>query len=255
MPKASRGATGHAVARRIVAIRERWHTMQHPFFKAFGKGKLPIRAMGVYMAQHYKFVSLALPSFGSLFARAPADVRRSIIENLAEEAGLAAIDREGHQPHDHMLDIFAFTRASGLRDAEVRGMEPTPAWWARALHYVRTMEHEPVGVVLAMQSTQEGQQVALNRDLTLPAFAKHYGHPRGSRAIAFFEEHAEADEEHSTRQIELCVKYLDTPALQARAYVVCEEACKLRWASITDLHRALVLNDKPILPPGVTQVG
>jgi hypothetical protein len=89
------------IANRIVAIREQWHTKNHPFFKRFGEGKLPLRAMGLYMGQHYKFVTLVLPSFGYLFTRAPGDVRSSIIENLAEEAGLAAIQREGHKPHDH----------------------------------------------------------------------------------------------------------------------------------------------------------
>ncbi len=244
-------ARARATANRIVAIREKWHTKKHPFFRRFATGKLPLHAMGVYMAQHYHFVSMALPSMGHLMAKAPADVRLSIIENLAEEAGLAAIAREGHVPHDHMDDIFAFTRAAGLKDKEVRDLERTPAWWARTLHYVCTLQNEPVGVVLAMQSTQEGQQVALNTEVTLPAFAKHYGYPRGSRAIAFFEEHAEADEVHSDRQISLCMKYLDTPALVQRACVVAEEAVKLRWASISDLYRSEVLKEKPMLPPGV----
>jgi pyrroloquinoline quinone (PQQ) biosynthesis protein C len=247
------GATARerGVANRIVAIREKWHTKKHPFFRSFGAGKLPLRAMGVYMAQHYQFVTLVLPAFGHLLAKAPADVRLSVIENLAEEAGLAAIAREGHVPHDHMEDIFAFTRAAGLKDKEVRNLERTPAWWARTLHYVSTLQNEPVGVILAMQSTQEGQQVALNKEVTLPAFAKHYGYPRGSRAIEFFEEHAEADEEHSNRQITLCAKYLDTPALVQRACVVAEEAVKLRWASISDLYRTEVLKEKQILPPGI----
>ena len=238
-------------AKKIVAIRDKWHTKNHPFFREFGRGKLPMRAMGLYMAQHYRFVTWALPSFGLLLSKAPADVRLSIIENLAEEAGLMAIDRAGHKPHDHMLDIFAFTRAAGLKDKDVKALEQTPAWFARSLHYSRVMRDEPVGVALAMQATQEGQQVALNVDVVLPAFKKFYGYPRGSRAIAFFEEHAEADEEHSTRQITLCSKYLDTPAVQARAIQIAEEACRLRWESITDLYRSEVLKEKPILPHGI----
>jgi pyrroloquinoline quinone (PQQ) biosynthesis protein C len=238
-------------AERVVEIREKWHTKEHPFFKEFGKGKLPLRAIGMYMAQHYQFVTLVLPSFGVLYSRAPLDVRKVVVENLAEEEGLAAIDREGHEAHDHMMDIFAFTRAAGLKDAEVKALEPTPAWRARTLFYVRTMQEEPVGVVLAMQSTQEGQMVALNRDVTLPALDKHYGFKRGRREIAFFEEHEAADEVHSSKQIELCAKYLETPDLQKRALKVSEEACKLRWASFTDLYREFVLKEKPILPRGV----
>lgn len=237
-----------AIAKKIIAIREKWHTKNHPFFQEFAKGKLPLRAMGIYMAQHYRFVELALPAFGHLMARAPADVRYSLLENLAEEAGLQAIQREGHVPHDHMEDIFAFCRAAGLKDAEVRNLERTPAWWARTLFYNSCLRDEPIGVALAMQSTQEGQQVALNVEVTLPAFAKHYGYPKGSPEIAFFEEHAAADEEHSGRQLALTAKYVDTPELAARACWASEEACRLRWASITDLYQSEVLKEKPILP-------
>ena len=182
------GQAALQTAEQVVVIREKWHTKRHPFFQEMARGKLPIRAVGVFMAQHYQFVTLVLPSFGVLYSRAPLDVRKVVVENLAEEEGLAAIDREGHEPHDHMMDIFAFTRAAGLSDDEVRNMEPTPGWWARTLLYVRTMHEEPVGVVLAMQSTQEGQMVALNRDVTLPALEKHYGFPRGSPQVAFFED-------------------------------------------------------------------
>ena len=31
---------------RIIEIRDRWHTKRHPFFLAFGEGKLPLRALG-----------------------------------------------------------------------------------------------------------------------------------------------------------------------------------------------------------------
>jgi thiaminase len=53
----------------IVAIRERWHTKRHPFFQLLADGKLPLRALGVYMALHGKFVQQALASFGIVYAR------------------------------------------------------------------------------------------------------------------------------------------------------------------------------------------
>jgi hypothetical protein len=34
------------ITERILAIRDRWHTKRHPFFLAFGEGKLPLRALG-----------------------------------------------------------------------------------------------------------------------------------------------------------------------------------------------------------------
>jgi len=83
----------------------------------------------------------------------------------------------------------------------------------------------------------EGQQVALNVEVTLPAFQKHYGYKLGDPVIAFFQEHAAADAEHSGRQLALTAKYVNTPELAARAMWVAEEACRLRWASITDLYQ------------------
>src|SRR5882724_1303551 len=75
----SRGATRMArdgdfpssgpITERILAIRDRWHTKRHPFFLAFGEGKLPLKALGRYQALHYHFVSRALASFGLLYAR------------------------------------------------------------------------------------------------------------------------------------------------------------------------------------------
>lgn len=244
-------ASGSAIADQIVAIREKWHTKKHPFFRAMLDGSLPIKALGIYMAQHLKFVNKVVPSYGILVYRAPPDVRKAMVENLAEEEGLQAIPKEGHVPHDHWDMINTFCHASGMTDAEIEDLEITPGWWARTLHYVHVTQEEPVGVVLAMQSTQEGQQVALNTEITIPSFEKHYGYGKDDPEIGFFVEHAEADLEHSTRQLDLAARYLDTPELQKRALEVCEEAVKLRWASTNDIYRKYVLQEDELLPEGI----
>lgn len=239
------------IADRIVAIRDKWHTKNHPFFRMMLDGSLDLRPLGVYMASHYKFVELALPSFGFLLWKGPDDVKHSVIENLAEEAGLVAIPRPGHEPHDHTRMIFDFCNAAGLSDDEVKTLDIGPAWHGRRLHYVQTMRDEPLGVILAMQATQEGQQPALNKEITIPSFEKHYGFTKESKEIAFFVEHAEADEEHSQRQMELCEKYIDSASVAERALVICEEACMLRWESITEIYRSHVLHEERLLPPGM----
>jgi len=248
----ARSQPADGIGTTIVAIRETWHTKNHPFFQKMLDGSLPLRALGIYMAQHYKFVSRAVPSKGLIYWRAGADVRKAIAENLAEEEGVRAPPLEGHVAHDHWQMISNFCHAAGLSDDEIKNTEPTPAWWARTLHYLQTNRDEPVGVALAMESSQEGQQVALNSEVTIPSFEKHYGFTRDSAEISFFVEHAEADNGHSTRQLDLCTKYLDTPELRARAIEVCEQAVRLRWASITDLYRQHVLKEDELLPDGVT---
>src|SRR5882762_7565111 len=207
------------ITERILAIRDRWHTKRHPFFLAFGEGKLPLKALGRYQALHYHFVSRALASFGLLYARGYhfEEVRKMIAENIAEEEGLKAIPEPGHEPHDHNELILRFCRAAGLSDDEVRNTKMPPAWWARSLYMYHTTATEPVGVILAMQTTQEGQMPGLISEVLLPAFETHYGLKRNSPEIEFFTEHDAADVEHSRRQIELCGRHLDTPQLEARA--------------------------------------
>src|SRR5580704_4777399 len=126
-----------------------------------------------------------------------------------------------------------------------------PAWWARSLYMYHTTATEPVGVILAMQTTQEGQMPGLIGEVLLPAFDKHYGFKRTAPETEFFTEHDAADVEHSRRQIELCGRHLDTPQLEGRAEQVAQEICELRWASISELYRSEVLGEKEILPPGV----
>ncbi len=139
-----------SVTDEIVAIRDRWHTKNHPFFRAFGEGKLPLKSMGRYLALHYQFVSRALPSIAVLYSRVfeHEDVRKAIAENIAEEEGLKAIPGEGHKPHDHNEMIFRFCKAAGFSADDVRNIKMTPAWWARSLHYATVTTTEPLGVVL-----------------------------------------------------------------------------------------------------------
>ena len=248
----SKPGTG-SIADRIVDVRERWHTKKHPFFQAMTEGSLPLKVLGIYMANHYQFVQYAIPGMGLLYYRAPDDVRLALVENMAEEHGLLAIPGEDHDAHDHFDMIVDFCVAAGITAEEVRNTKMTPAWWARSLYYLHSLKDHPIGVALAMQSTQEGQQVALNNEVTLPAFEAHYGFTREAPEIAFFVEHAEADLEHSGRQLALAEKYLNTPELCAHALKVCEEVVKLRWASITDLYRRHVLDEPELLPDGVSE--
>jgi pyrroloquinoline quinone (PQQ) biosynthesis protein C len=239
------------VAHRITAVRDRWHTKQHPMFRELAEGKLDLRTLGIYMAQHAKYVRYGLEAFGLLYARAPSDVRKMLVENMAEEEGLIGGNTE-HGAHDHMQMIYDFCEAAGMTKGEVLDVEMTPAWWGRALYYLNTARAEPLGVVLAMQFTQEGQMPALNGEVVLPAFEKHYGLKRDSRAALFFAEHELADEDHSRRQLELAAKYLDTPELMHRAEEVAEEMCRLRWGCTSETYRIFHLGQRDALPPGVT---
>lgn len=234
----------------IVAIRDRWHTKNHPLFRDLAAGTLDIRVLAKYWALHAKYVQIGLQAFGHLYARAPADIRKMIVENIAEEEGLIGGYSE-HGAHDHMEMIYDFCDTAGLTREEVRETEMTPAWWGRALYYLTATREEPVGVVLAMYTTQEGQMPALNGEVVIPALERHYGFKRSDRAILFFTEHELADEDHSRRQLALAEKYLDTPELMARAASVAERMCRLRWGCTSETYRIEHLGAGDALPPGV----
>lgn len=241
------------ISARITAVRDTWHTKQHPLFQALAAGELDLKVLGIYMAQHAKYVRYGLQAFGHLYARGPADVRKMLAENMAEEEGLIG-GHSTHGAHDHMGMIHEFCEAAGMTADDVRDVDMPPGWWGRALYYLNVAREEPVGVVLAMQFTQEGQMPALNAEIVLPALERHYGLKRTDRAAMFFAEHEIADEEHSSRQLALAAKYLDTPALRDRAETVAQEMCRLRWGCTTDTYRHAHLGEREVMPPGIGQI-
>ena len=233
----------------IIAIRNRWHTKRHPLFADLAAGKLDLRVLATYMAQHAKFVKIAYQAFGMIITRASQDVQKMIIENLAEEEGLLA-GPDG-EAHNHMQMIFDFCDAAGMTRDEVLDVTPSAAWWGRSLYYRLVCETEPVGAALAMMATQEGQMPELNGEITIPALTGHYGFKRDSKEIRFFVEHEMADVEHSRKQLELCARHLENPADQERARMVADESCRLRWEATSDTYRTVALGQSDFAPPEV----
>ena len=160
------------IVERVNAIRDRWHTKRHPFFREFSEGRLPLKALGRYQALHYHFVSYALPSFGLFYARAYKfeDIRKMMAENLAEEEGFKAIPQEGHEAHDHNeLDVPLLQSRAGLTDAEVRNTKMTPVWWARSLYYYNTAVVEPINVGWRCRRPRKAKCQTLSAIVLLPA--------------------------------------------------------------------------------------
>ena len=242
---------GERAAAEIVALRETWHTKNHPFYLGFHDGTVGLEAMAKLMAQHYQHVLRALPSFGLIYAKAPPDGRRFILENLAEEEGLVAGPGEDREPHDHTELIFRYCRYAGMADDEVRATEQLPAWRARSYFYLAVVRDEAFPVIVAMQSTQEGQQPAINGERTLPAFKKFHGLEMDDPAIEFFAEHYIADADHSSRQIQLVERLLRTEEMAARAVEIATVAVKTRWACMNEIYRIAVLGERDPLPEGI----
>lgn len=226
----------------LIAVRDRWHCKNHPFYDRLAEGRLDLRHLGTFLTQHYLHVAQVFRSIGVTYAKAPDDIARFILENLAEEAGMRGID-EDHEAHDHSELIFRFTRHCGLSDEQVKGAQMLPTWLARAALFWWVTDHEHPAIRMALQSTQESQLVGENAERVIPALTTHYGFTREAPEIHFFVEHAEADVKHGNIMFALVDKHCDTPQLRSRALEIAEQACRLRWVAFNELYRVTVLGE------------
>ncbi|MGE0744988.1 MAG: TenA family transcriptional regulator [Rhodospirillales bacterium] len=223
---------------RLIAIRDRWHCRNHPFYADLAAGRLELRHLGTFLVQHYLVVRQIFRTIGIAYAKAPDDIARNIIENLAEEAGLLGID--GHAAHNHTDLILAFTRHVGIADDDVRGGELLPTWLARAALMRWVTEAEPAAIRFAVQASTESQLVGENGGVVVPALVEHYGFRTDDPTIGFFTEHAFADVKHGDEMYALVDRHVVSPDDQRRAEMWTTRMCRLRWASFNELYRETV---------------
>ena len=235
-------AANRPVSQELIAIRERWHCMNHPFYDRLSEGALNLEHLAFFLVQHSLLVRQIFRSIGVTYAKSPDDIAHFIVENLAEEAGILGID--GGEAHDHRELIFRFTRHCGWTDDDVRSAELLPTWFARAAYYWWITDAEPPIVRIAVQATQESQLVGENGARAVPALIKHYGFSEESPEIGFFIEHATADVKHGDILLGLVDKHAITIELRERALRLAEQTCKLRWVSFNELYRVTHLGEE-----------
>lgn len=234
---------------RLIGIRDRWHCKNHPFYGDLAAGRLELRHLGAFLVQHYLVVRQIFRSIGLAYAKAPDDIARNIIENLAEEAGLIGID--DREAHNHTDLILAFTRHCGIDDEAVRHGELLPTWLARAALMRWITEAEPAALRMAVQASTESQLVGENGEVVVPALVAHYGFREDDPTIGFFTEHAFADVKHGNEMYELVDRHVVSRDDRRRAEMWTTRMCRLRWASFNELYRETVegVRLEDTLPP------
>ena len=244
---ADRSTSRPSLADEVVAIRDKYHTRNHPFFDDWAAGKLTLEQMGRYMAQHYFLVQEILRPYGLIYARGPFDVQAFIIENLAEEQGLIGDDHAGPGKNHNQI-LLRWTEACGLSVADVtRQTRPVPHLRALLDYQWRLAYKEPWQVWLASQACLESQQVGI-QERTLPALQKYYGFGAGNERIEWFEEHLTADQEHGRRFFQLLNKHVKDDQLAAECRNAAEEACKIRWLYLNDVYDQYVKGEPLRVP-------
>ena len=219
---------------RLEAARAPSHGGMHPFSRAWVEGGLSREQLGRWAIQHHYYIDLIPQQFAFLFSRLPdLDARLFLLENLLGEE-----DPKGRHP-----DLLVrFGQACGVdadafRTSEIRG-EILPATramrsWVWELVAFRTPAEAAAGIMVGL----EGQ---------LPTLYPRYVEALKKMSftddeLRFFYVHIEGDVEHNRLGLEICERYATTPELQDRAVATVKASGKMRWAFLSGMHEAIVL--------------
>jgi pyrroloquinoline-quinone synthase len=165
----------------------RYDLLQHPFYQAWSKGELTRDELREYASEYWHHVS-AFPTYlSALHARLEdAPLRRTVLENLADEEGLPA----GRAHSDLWMD---FATGMGADSAEVRDRELQPETAALIAHFRGAMQTSPV-TALASLYTYESRVPAIARTKA-EGLKQHYGADQAT--ARYFTLHQTADVHHA----------------------------------------------------------
>jgi pyrroloquinoline-quinone synthase len=235
-----------SLRKRLVAIRNQYHTMKHEFFDLWSEGKLDKRQMGYYLIQHGRMTRDGLRAYALCWVKAPRDVQEHVMSNLAEEVGMKALSGDS-EAVEHGQLVNAWTAACGYSDDEIAAIESVPAAEAIRHCWMHMAYQFPWPVFLATMTVLESQEVGIQSRI-VPALQRHYGYKLGDPAIHFFEEHFEADQIHSQRNLQFFDEYVKDDELWDLCAEHAEAICKLRWHYMNEIFRIAVKREGDGLP-------
>jgi pyrroloquinoline-quinone synthase len=121
----------------------RYDLLQHPFYQAWSKGELTRDELREYASEYWHHVS-AFPTYlSALHTRLEdAPLRRTVLENLADEEGLPA----GRAHSDLWMD---FATGMGADSTAVRGRVLQPETTALLEHFRTAMQAAPAPALAA----------------------------------------------------------------------------------------------------------
>lgn len=165
----------------------RYDLLQHPFYQAWSKGELTRDELREYASEYWHHVS-AFPTYlSALHTRLEdAPLRRTVLENLADEEGLAA----GRAHSDLWMD-FATGMGADAEAVRERTLQPETA--ALIAHFRGAMQTSPA-TALASLYTYESRVPAIARTKA-EGLEQHYGADKVT--ARYFTIHQTADVHHA----------------------------------------------------------
>lgn len=165
----------------------RYDLLQHPFYQAWSKGELTHDDLREYASEYWHHVS-AFPTYlSALHTRLEdAPLRRTVLENLADEEGLPA----GRAHSDLWMD---FAAGMGADSSDVRRRSLQPETKAVIGHFRVAMQSAPLSALAALY-TYESRVPAIARTKA-EGLKQHYGADQAT--ARYFTLHQFADVHHA----------------------------------------------------------
>ena len=206
----------------------RYDLLQHPFYQAWSKGELTRDELREYASEYWHHVS-AFPTYlSALHSRLEdAPLRRTVLENLADEEGLST-----GRPHSDLWMDFA--EGMGAASRQVRGRELQPETGALIAHFRGAMEGSAASA-LASLYTYESRVPAIARTKA-EGLKQHYGADQAT--ARYFTLHQTADIHHAqvwrdAIEAELAAHPEDAPA----ALDAAEATAAVLWSTLSGIER------------------
>lgn len=206
--------------------------LNHPFYRAWTEGRLPIDTLRAYARQYFHHVEAFPRAVSAVHSACPErDGRRMLAENLAEEEGIEV----GKQDHASLWLMFA----NGLGESEdaVRGQNLNGATRALIETFRRLSRQSyaaGLGALYAYESQFPGVASA-----KIEGLIDRYG-IGDEETLRFFRVHESADAEHSA----VCRSLLDRlpEGQRPEAVAAGEELATALWNFLSGVEARAPVN-------------
>ncbi|HET9810071.1 MAG TPA: CADD family putative folate metabolism protein [Sphingomicrobium sp.] len=224
--------TTTAVSARIDDAVKSRAMLDHPFYRAWTEGRLPLDTLRAYARQYFHHVEAFPRAVSAVHSACPdRDGRRMLAENLAEEEGVEA----GKQDHASLWLSFACGLGEDESSVRAQALNPeTQALIDTFRKLSRRSYASGLGALYAYESQFPGVATA-----KIEGLIDRYG-ISDEETLRFFRVHATADVEHSAVCRELLDRLPDDE--QAEAIAAGEELAGALWNFLSGVEAAAPLN-------------
>jgi pyrroloquinoline-quinone synthase len=199
--------------------------LKHPFYQDWQAGKLSREALQLYAAQYYRHVEAFPKHLHILAARTEGALRKTVLENLAEEENPAS-------PHPKLWRDFA--AAVGVGEDDITCCPALPGTQAVVGKFREICCERPVAEAVAALYAYEAQvpEIATTK---IEGLKKFYGVDR-PEALAYFTVHEEADKAHRAAWRSWLEE--NTDGNEDEIMATAKQALNVLWGALDAVHCA-----------------